>query len=351
MKKYIKLSKKVKVNINSLRKSVNAFDKSFDIKLRKKLSYPKPKKLKNIYKKGAKKYTLTLFAGINNIPLKVFFKKNTKIRKDIPKILNHILDSMSSKSYKIDSYEFRLRFVNNVILYLLSHQNKIIKNLIRKVKHSKNEYYIVKIQEYIRHLYNFPFITLHPTKSHKNSMLNINTYMNYSTNKKHKKIRKVDKYIRRNINNIEDGINGTNIDDIMLVNIFKLSSVLSTNSFYDEYLPNYNSFKHHIYDDNMIKHIKKLGKNIYKAHSLSPLFKIFTAYPISIRTKYRKECTNKYVYIGIVSLLYTKFIIDNKKFNTIIDKILNKPSRRMMPGKIRHEMEKNERKRNKKKKG
>ena len=233
---------------------------------------------------------------------------------------------------RIDSDEFRYRFLTILLLKLIGHLDTISLHTYVAMNMNRSRKNSVSELSHIDMLNDIISGFIDDIINHKNHRINItrlNQIVNYRYNKKDP--HKSNKYIRGIIEDLSEsmGIPGffvtydrTIPDDIGLDYVIKLGYLLTTCDNKLKGMLTFDKIEDMTLDDDLGPVIENLGKRVlkipYEKRSI-----IFNAFAQANPLIFIKEPVNDNMSMGILVLKYAQFFCDSENISDFIDEVLN----------------------------
>ena len=349
------------MNKKELIKSVNDYDKSFGIDLKRPEVFSNPSVYKEILLLRVDTFITKIVCEINGIDYNKFLTETTlpennfydyKLFKSEDVMTKKFTDLSdlkwdSDEKYNKSSEMFRYRFITIVLYKLLGNIGIIAENIIKNgpenKRHSVDEQSIIIIKEIFENILTFTKIIIDGSVNYGNIILKINEYLSYIDDKKENtkkyniEINKTSIELRNNISYAELNSNMVyglftptetgNLDDIIIYNILKLCTYFSIRTTSDKYVPDFKYIKNSTRYHDLIKLIQEIGENVLrKTNGVYPplLYSFVNASP-KVKSEYNTEAyENESVRVGLLLLEFVDFILDTTKASNFIKEMKRK---------------------------
>ena len=316
-------NKKIRIDVEDMRRAVNKHDKAFGVKLKKINPQMEPEILFKDYVGYLEEFLVSVIYELNGIP-------KEKRNGDFSSL--SILGWRSGEKYEPKSIMFRYRFMT---LFLLDYIKKLDKIAIRKYdylskfktgKYENGYFYLKNLAKDTRR-----FVSI---MSSGNSYSNIITQMNQNCTFMYKNDDpvKVNKYIREIKHELKNGLQCSLFaepmmpEDIAIDSILKLAYLLSTgDSDIKSAIPNFRYIEGASTEYELRGLIEELGNSILDAHMERKCPIMYMAFLKSmpyLTSKYNDVNEDWYISTGVKALEYTKFFCNDKYITKFINKML-----------------------------
>lgn len=344
-KTYIDLCNK-NICVEDLVRAVNQSDKHFGVNLKDPEVWTEPSQYIDVISAKADMNMAALICSINGIPISDYFETDNETGYGTickPVSVKHPLFTYSSildwenKSdvYNTDSLIFRCRYLTLVISQLMGKIDDVTEREVYnkyKYRHSKDEKRIILTRDIMNDIIRFILLMINIDSSYQNIILKIHEHLSYTKkNLKHRELRNL---LNGHVINTRNGMKENMIserfmdDDLAIYNILKIAYMLSTNKTNVKVIPKFKYIEGATVKHDLLKLIEELGFQIvYGSNNkkFSPMFKAFIESRPSVWTQFYEESEKNYaVKIGLLSLAYAKFVLDDYSIDKFIDNMMKK---------------------------
>lgn len=330
------------LNYNEIRKAVNSFDKTFGISLKEPEVWLDPEMYWQVELERCRINLSAELVLVNGITITDYFNLD-KFGEGLPikpigtEHPSFIEDSMlkwdkNYQRYDTDSLIFRMRFVSNVIQFIMNSFDNIIKNSCKSCKNSIHENRIVRMSKFSDFITKFILIMSDTSLPYRNILLKMHEITSY----KYKKLNhvKLKNYlgleIKSFLSNMDENILVERFytDDMAIYQLMRLAYTLTTNEINTKALPSFKHIEGATLEYDLIKLIEELGNQIILRNGTKKcpiMFLSFLKARPTIYSQYNIEShENIAISTGIAALAYTKFVLNDKRIDKFIDEMMKK---------------------------
>ena len=339
--------------IKELIREVNKFDKECGLHLKHVEEFADPRQLYMQTAMNCQTYLAKLIASVNGIDVTSYFQRvgdmgyiGGPVGINDPVFIEHSeLEWMDNKIYDIDSQIFMRRFLTHLLSFMIGYIEeyagcRLYSHNVTIDPHAHMYFYVKGMCRDATQL----TISLCEGNNYEDSLL-VNLFnSNYCIKKvspeKVSKITNTNRTILDAVNEIRDNMCTTvfNLmteypDDQAIYTLVRLSYMLSTRSTNFKGLPTFNDLQGATVKHDLVRVIRRLGECIletikYKKRPV--MYRAFNIASPKILSNYsiieNEDCE---LAIGIRALVYTDFIIHDKKVHKFINKMINTTGERL----------------------